>query len=152
MILRTRTRKSYRIWFRPTSGISSCGISHGKIISVNWLLCYRFFVIILTGCVLRVYPVLGLHLRPEPGRTNLQVRRRIKEIMVQLQTFTQSDYLLKNNCFDNNSLQNWKKKWEKIISFLWIKQKYNFKILRTCSDCSEWFLRRPPIAGIFLAI
>ena len=28
----------------PTSGISSFGISQGKIISVNWLLCYRFFV------------------------------------------------------------------------------------------------------------
>ena len=27
-----------------TSGISSCGISQGKIISVNWLLCYRFFI------------------------------------------------------------------------------------------------------------
>ena len=25
-----------------------------------------------------------------------------KEFMVQLQTFTTSDYLLKNNCFDNN--------------------------------------------------
>ena len=35
--------KNYRIWFLPTSGISSCGISQGKIISVNWLLCYRFF-------------------------------------------------------------------------------------------------------------
>ena len=32
------------IWFLPTSGISSCGISQGEIISVNWLLCYRFFV------------------------------------------------------------------------------------------------------------
>ena len=36
-------RKKYRTWFLPTSEISSCGISHGKIISVNWLLCYRFF-------------------------------------------------------------------------------------------------------------
>ena len=35
--------KKYRIWFLPTSGISSCVISQGKIISVNWLLCYRFF-------------------------------------------------------------------------------------------------------------
>ena len=43
MILRTGTRKNYRIWFLPTSGISSCGISQGKIISVNWLLCYRSF-------------------------------------------------------------------------------------------------------------
>ena len=31
------------IWFLPTSGISSCGISQGKIILVNWLLCYGFF-------------------------------------------------------------------------------------------------------------
>ena len=30
--------KKYRIWFLPTSGISSCSISQGKIISVNWLL------------------------------------------------------------------------------------------------------------------
>ena len=44
MILRTGTIKSYRLWFLPTLGISSCGISEGKIISVNWLLCYRFFV------------------------------------------------------------------------------------------------------------
>ena len=35
--------KKYRIRFLPTSGISSCVISQGKIISVNWLLCYRFF-------------------------------------------------------------------------------------------------------------
>ena len=33
-----------------------------------------------------------------------------KEFMVQLQTFTTSDYLLKKNCFDNNQLQNQKKK------------------------------------------
>ena len=39
------TRKNYRIWFLSTSGISSCGISQGKIISVNWLLCYRFFLL-----------------------------------------------------------------------------------------------------------
>ena len=38
-----------------------------------------------------------------------------KELMVQRQTFTTSDYLLKNNCFDNSSLQNRKKKWGKII-------------------------------------
>ena len=43
MILRTGTRNNFRIWFLPTSGISSCGISQGKIISVNWFLCYRFF-------------------------------------------------------------------------------------------------------------
>ena len=30
--------KNYRIRFLPTSGISSSGISQGKIISVNWLL------------------------------------------------------------------------------------------------------------------
>ena len=44
MILRTAIRKNYRIWFLPISEISSCGISHGKMISVNWLLCYRFFL------------------------------------------------------------------------------------------------------------
>ena len=43
MIWRTGTRKNYRIWFLPISGISSCGISQGQIISVNWLLCYRSF-------------------------------------------------------------------------------------------------------------
>ena len=36
--------KNYRIWL-PTSGISSCGISQGKIIPVNWLHCYRFLVV-----------------------------------------------------------------------------------------------------------
>ena len=36
--------KNYRIWFLPTSGISSFGFGSYKIISVNWLLCYRFFV------------------------------------------------------------------------------------------------------------
>ena len=36
--------------------------------------------------------------------------------MVQLQTFTTSVYLLKENCFDNNKLQNRKKKGENIIS------------------------------------
>ena len=35
--------KNYRIWFLPSWKISSCGISKGKINSVNWLLCYRFF-------------------------------------------------------------------------------------------------------------
>ena len=29
-----------------------------------------------------------------------------EEFMVQLQTFTTSDYLLKNICFNNNKLQN----------------------------------------------
>ena len=43
MILRTGARKKDRIWFLPTFGISSCGISQGKTISVNWLLCYRFY-------------------------------------------------------------------------------------------------------------
>ena len=38
-------REKYRIWFLSTSGISSCSISQGKIISVNWLLCYRFFLL-----------------------------------------------------------------------------------------------------------
>ena len=41
MFIRRGTRKNYRIWFLPISGISSCGLSQGKIISVNWLLCYR---------------------------------------------------------------------------------------------------------------
>ena len=35
--------KNYRAWLLPTSGISGCGISQGKTISVNWILCYRFF-------------------------------------------------------------------------------------------------------------
>ena len=35
--------------------------------------------------------------------------------MVQMQTFTTSDYLFKNSCFADNELQNPKKKWEKII-------------------------------------
>ena len=47
MIFRTGTRKNYGIWFLPTSGISSCGISQGKIISLNWLLCYRFFDLVI---------------------------------------------------------------------------------------------------------
>ena len=34
--------------------------------------------------------------------------------MVQLQTFTKSGYVLKNNCFDYDKLQNLKKKWEKL--------------------------------------
>ena len=33
--------------------------------------------------------------------------------MVQLQTYTTSDHKLKTNCFDNNLLQNRKKKGEK---------------------------------------
>ena len=37
----------------------------------------------------------------------------IKELMVQLKTFTTSDILLKNSCFGNNKLQNRKKKWDK---------------------------------------
>ena len=44
MILWNGTRKNYIIWFLSTSGISSYGISQGKIISVNWLICYRFFL------------------------------------------------------------------------------------------------------------
>ena len=36
-----------------------------------------------------------------------------KERMDQLQTFTTSDYLSKNNGFDNNKLQNKKKIWRK---------------------------------------
>ena len=41
-----------------------------------------------------------------------------KELMVQLQTFTASDYLLKNNCSDNSYLRNRKKNKENIISIL----------------------------------
>ena len=37
-----------------------------------------------------------------------------------------------------------------LLKFFLNKQKYNFKILRTFSDWSEWFLRRPPIWRIFL--
>ena len=40
---RLEREKNYWIWFLPTTGVSSCGISQGEIISVNWLLCYRFF-------------------------------------------------------------------------------------------------------------
>ena len=36
----------------------------------------------------------------------------IKKFIVQLQTFTTSDYLFSKNCFDNNELQN-RKKYEK---------------------------------------
>ena len=39
MILWTGARKNFRIWFLPTSEISSCDISQGKIISLK----YRFF-------------------------------------------------------------------------------------------------------------
>ena len=38
-----------------------------------------------------------------------------KELMVQLLTYTRSDYLLKINSFDNNQLQYWKEKREKMI-------------------------------------
>ena len=37
--------------------------------------------------------------------------------MVQLQTLTTSDYLLKTNCFEYNYSQNQNKKSEKIILF-----------------------------------
>ena len=50
----------------------------------------------------------------------------LKELMVHLQTFTTCDYLFKNNCFDNNKLQNRKKKWEKNYFILMKKQKYIF--------------------------
>ena len=42
--------------------------------------------------------------------------------MVQLQSFTTSDYLLENNCFYDNKLQNRKKKLEKNISFFEISK------------------------------
>ena len=58
----------------------------------------------------------------------------IKKLMVEPQTFTTSDYLLKNSCFGNNKLQNRKKKWDKNNLIILNKQKYNFKVLRTCSD------------------
>ena len=47
-------KKNYRIWFLPTSGISSSGISQSKIISVNWLLCYRFFHFLIKLLVLQL--------------------------------------------------------------------------------------------------
>ena len=43
------------------------------------------------------------------------IQRRQRTSVFQLQTFTSSDYLLKNNCFDNYKLQNLKKKREKIF-------------------------------------
>ena len=42
--------------------------------------------------------------------------REEKEPMVQLQTFTSSDYLLKTNCFDNNKLQIVRKKRKKLFN------------------------------------
>ena len=45
-----------------------------------------------------------------------------------------------------------RRKFEKNISYFWNKQKYNYKILGTCSDWPEWFLRRPPIGRISLVI
>ena len=63
----------------------------------------------------------------------------LKEFMVQLQTFTSSDYLSKEKIRTNYFV-------------FFNQQKYNFKILRMCSDLSEWFLRRPHIGRIFLVI
>jgi len=39
------SEKSIEYDFCPHRFIISCSISQGKIISVNWLLCYRFFAI-----------------------------------------------------------------------------------------------------------
>ena len=39
-----------------------------------------------------------------------------KSSRVQLQTFNTSDYLLKNNCFDNNWLQNREKNRKKLFN------------------------------------
>ena len=50
--------------------------------------------------------------------------------MVQLQAFTTNDYLLKINCFDNNKLQNRRKKWEIIIKFFWISKNIISKFSR----------------------
>ena len=41
----------------------------------------------------------------------------LMNLMAQLQTFTANDYLLKNNCFDNNELRNRRKNWEKNTAF-----------------------------------
>ena len=42
--------------------------------------------------------------------------------MVQLQTFTTSDYLLKNNCFENNEFKNQRKKWDKLCDSFEIRK------------------------------
>ena len=39
----------------------------------------------------------------------------LKEFMVRLQTFNTHDNLLKNNCFDNNQLQDRKKNFNKLF-------------------------------------
>ena len=54
--------------------------------------------------------------------------------MVQLQSFTTSDYLLEKNCFDDNKLQNRKKKLEKTIQSF---EKSKFIISKLVSDWSE---------------
>ena len=53
MILRTGTKKKYRIWFLPAHREYLVAVSHKvKIISVNWLLCYKLFhKIKMTGMV-----------------------------------------------------------------------------------------------------
>ena len=44
MIFRTGTRKIIEYDFCPHREYLVARISKGKIISVNWLLCYRFFI------------------------------------------------------------------------------------------------------------
>ena len=49
--------------------------------------------------------------------------------MVQLQTFTTSDYVLKKNCFDKNQLQNRKKKFKKLVNSFEISKNIISKFL-----------------------
>ena len=51
-----------------------------------------------------------------------------------MKTFTASDYLLKNNCFDNNKLQKRNKKGEQLFNSFEFSKNI---ILRTSSDWSE---------------
>ena len=47
--------------------------------------------------------------------------------MVQLHTFTASDYLLKNNCFDNNKLRNRMKIGKKLFHSFELRKNINYK-------------------------
>ena len=69
MILWTEARKNYRIRFLATSGISSCSISQGKIISVNWLLCYRFFDRLVIIKLLHMYYIVKI---PKGASTSVE--------------------------------------------------------------------------------
>ena len=68
----------------------------------------------------------------------------IKELIVQLQTFTTSDYLSKNNCFNNISYKIFRKNGKKLSNYFEISK----NIFSTFSVFwSEWFLRRPLVQG-----